>query len=108
MHAHYHILAIIDEEGLLKNIQISELTLKISKLIFGWSNHVDPVKQSQTLMQEVQKISIEIVEYGERMGDQLGDYQKALIYKSMEDLEKLIPQLKNKINSAESIEEISN
>jgi len=26
----------IDEEGLLKNMQISELVLKITKLTFGW------------------------------------------------------------------------
>ncbi len=34
----------IDEEGLLKNMQISELVLKITKLTFGWNNGVVPIK----------------------------------------------------------------
>ncbi len=40
----------LDEEGLLKNIQLSELALKISKLTFGWNNHVEPEKEAQILM----------------------------------------------------------
>ncbi len=40
----------LDEEGLLKNIQLSELVLKISKLTFGWNNHVEPEKEAQILM----------------------------------------------------------
>ena len=28
-----------DEEGLLKEMEISELSLKISKLTFGWNNY---------------------------------------------------------------------
>ncbi len=97
----------IDEEGLLKNIQIAELALKMSKIIFGWGNHVDPVKQAQILIHEVQKISLEVSEYGERMGPNLSDYQRDLIYKSMDDLEKLLPQLKKKIAPSKSTEEIS-
>lgn len=96
-----------DEEGLLKNIQISELSLKISKLTFGWDNHVDPIKQAQILVHEVQKISLEVSEYGERMSSNLSGYQRDLIYKSMDDLEKLLPQLKKKITPSKSTEEIS-
>ena len=39
-----------DEEGLLKNIQLSELALKISKHTFSWNNQSDPVKKANELM----------------------------------------------------------
>ncbi len=94
----------LDEEGLLKNIQLSELALKISKLTFGWNNHVGPEKKAQVLMNEVRKCSLEISEYEHRMGSSLGEYQRNIIYNSMEDLEKLIPHMKNKIKPTESLE----
>jgi len=94
----------LDEEGLLKNIQLSELALKISKLTFGWSNHMEPEKEAQVLMSEVRKCSLEISEYEQRMGSSLGEYQRNVIYNSMEELEKLIPYMKNKIKPAESLE----
>ena len=40
------------------------------------------------------------------MGSSLGKYQRNIIYNSMEDLEKLIPYLKNKIKHYESLENI--
>jgi len=93
-----------DEEGLLKEIQVSELALKISKLTFKWNNYSDPAKEAHVLMNNVRKLSLEISEYEHRMGSTLGDYQRNIIYNSMEDLEKLIPYLKNKIKHYESLE----
>ncbi|MDX1595844.1 MAG: hypothetical protein R3327_02780 [Nitrosopumilaceae archaeon] len=97
----------IDEEGLLKNMEISELALKISKLIFGWKNHSEPVIQAHKLMKEVQRVSLEISEYEYRMGTKLSDYQRNLIYNSIEEVEKLIPYLKKKVNPSQSIENFS-
>ncbi len=94
----------LDEEYLLKNIQLSELALKISKLTFGWNNHVDPEKKAQILMNEVRKCSLEISEFEQRMGSSLSEYQRNIIYNSMEELEKAIPYMKNKIKPAESLE----
>jgi len=94
----------IDEEGLLKNMQISELVLKITKLTFGWNNHADPVTNANELMNEVRKLSLEILEYEQRMGSALGEYQRNLIYNSMEELENAVPYMKNKIKPTESLE----
>ena len=94
----------IDEEGLLKNMQISELVLKISKLTFGWNNHTDPVKEANDLMNKVRKLSLEISEYEQRMGSSLSEYQRNTIYNSMEELENAIPYMKNKIKPTESLE----
>ena len=98
----------LDEEGLLKNIQLSELALKISKLTFGWNNHTNPEKESQTLLNRVRKLSLEISDYEHRMGTNLSEYQRNKIYNSMEDLQNLIPFMKNKIISYESSENILN
>ncbi len=97
-----------DEEGLLKEMEISELALKISKLTFGWNNHTDPEKESLRILNRVRKLSLEILEYEHRMGPNLSEYQKNKIYNSMEDLENLIPYMKNKIKSYESSENILN
>jgi len=94
----------IDEEGLLKNMQISELVLKITKLTFGWNNHVDPITNANELMNDVRKLSLEIAEYEQRMGSALGEYQRNIIYNSMEELESAIPYMKNKIKPTESLE----
>ncbi len=94
----------IDEEGLLKNMQISELVLKITKLTFGWSNHVDPITNANELMNDVRKLSLEISEYEQRMGSSLSEYQRNTIYNSMEGLENAIPYMKNKIKPTESLE----
>ena len=70
-----------DEEGLLKDIQLSELSLKISKLTFQWNNHSEPVKEAHRLLDEVRKYSLEISEYDHRMGSKLSEYQRNKIYK---------------------------
>ena len=95
-----------DEEGLLKDIELSELALKISKLTFGWNNHSDPVKEAHTFLNRVRQLSMEISEYEQRMGSNLSEYQRNKIYNSMEDLEKLISYMKNKIGSSVSVENI--
>jgi len=95
-----------DEEGLLKDIQLSELSLKISKLTFQWNNYSEPIKEAHRLMDEVRKYSLEISEYDHRMGSNLSEYQRNKIYNSMEDLEKLIPYMKNKIKPSEILENI--
>ena len=94
----------VDEEGLLKNMQISELVLKITKLTFGWNNHADPITNANELMNDVRKLSLEISEYEQRMGASLSEYQRNTIYNSMEELENAIPYMKNKIKPAESLE----
>ena len=95
-----------DEEGLLKDIQVSELALKITKLSFKWNNYSDPIKEAHVLVSNVRKLSLEISEYEHRMGSKFSEYQRNIIYNSMEDLEKLIPYLKNKIKHYESLENI--
>ena len=97
-----------DEEGLLIDIELSELALKISKLTFGWNNHSNPIKESQRLMDTVRKIALEISEYEQRMGSDLSEYQRIKIYRSMEDVENLIPYMKNKIKPHERLEKILN
>jgi len=97
-----------DEEGLLKEMEISELALKISKLTFGWNNYTNPEKESERLLNRVRKISLEISDYEHRMGTDLSEYQRNKIYNSMEDLQNLIPYMKNKIVSYESSEDILN
>jgi len=97
-----------DEEGLLIDIELSELALKISKLTFGWNNHLDPIKESHKLFNRIRKISLEISEYEQRMGSNLSEYQRIKIYRSMEDVENLIPYMKNKIEPHERLEKISN
>ncbi len=96
----------IDEEGLLKDIQLSELSLKISKLTFGWNNYSDPVKEAHRLMNMVRIFSLDILEYEQRMGSKLGEYQRNIIHNSMDDLEKLIPYMQNKIKPSESTVQI--
>jgi undecaprenyl pyrophosphate synthase len=91
----------LDEEGLLKVMQLSELSLKISKLTFNWNNFSDPNKEAHELMNMVRKFSLDISEYEQRMGSKLSEDQRNIIYNSMEDLEKLIPYMKNKIKPNE-------
>ena len=97
-----------DEEGLLKDIELSELALKISKLTFGWNNHSNPIKESQKILDIVRKLSLEISEYEQRMGPNLSEYQRNKIYNSMEDVENLIPYMKNKIKPQERLKNILN
>ncbi len=93
-----------DEEGLLKDIQVSELALKITKLSFKWNNYSDPVKETHELMDKGQKLFVEISEYEQRMGSKLSKYQKNKIFSAIEDLGKLIPYIKNKIKPTEGLE----
>jgi len=95
-----------DEEALLYEMKLSELALKISKLIFGWENHSDPETEAPKLLNMVRKLSLDISDYEQRMGSNLSKYQKNKIYIAMEDLEKLIPYMKNKIKISESSENI--
>ncbi len=95
-----------DEKALLYDIQLSELALKISKLTFGWKNHSDPETEAPILLNMVRKLSLDISDYEHRMGSDLSDYQKNKIYIAMDELEKLIPYMKNKIKISESSENI--
>ena len=74
----------------------------------GWNNYTDPEKESQILLNRVRKLSLEISDYEHRMGTNLSEYQRNKIYNSMEDLQNLIPFMKNKIVSYESSENILN
>jgi len=95
-----------DEEALLYEIKLSELALKISKLTFGWKNHSDPQTEAPILLNMVRKLSIDITDYEQRMGSDLSEYQRNKIYNAMDELEKLIPYMKNKIKISESSEKI--
>ena len=95
-----------DEEALLYDIQLSELSLKISKLTFGWKNHSNPEKEAPKLLSMVRKLSLDISDYDQRLGSNLSEYQRNKIYTSMDELEKLIPYMKNKIKISESLENI--
>jgi hypothetical protein len=90
-----------DEEGLLKVIKIFELSGEISKLTWGWDNHPDPIRRAHELMNRGQKLYVEISEYEQRSGPKLGIQQKKNIEDAMEDMEKLIPYMKNKIKPQE-------
>jgi len=93
-----------DEEALLYEMKLSELALKISKLTFGWENHSDPETEAPKLLNMVRKLSLDITDYEQRMGSDLSEYQKNKIYIAMDELEKLIPYMKNKIKISESSE----
>jgi len=90
----------------LYDIQLSELSLKISKLTFGWKNHSNPEKEAPKLLSMVRKLSLDISDYDQRLGSNLSEYQRNKIYTSMDELEKLIPYMKNKIKISESLENI--
>ena len=86
----------IDEEYLLKDIKISELSASITKLTFSWDNYSKPVKQVHELIFRYRKLSLEILEYEQRMGSKLSKYKRNQLNDSMEELEKLISHMKNK------------
>jgi len=93
-----------DEEGLLKVIQVFELSETITKLNWNWNNYSDPIKEAHELIAKSQKLFVEISEYEQRLGSKLSKYQKDKIYNSIEDLGKLIPYIKNKIKPTENLE----
>lgn len=90
-----------DEEGLLIVIRIFELSGDISKLTWGWSNHSNPIRKAHELMDKGQKLHVEILEYEQRMGTKLDMRQKKNIEDAIEEMEKLIPYMKNKIKPTE-------
>ena len=54
----------------------------------------------------VRKLSLDISDYDQRLGSNLSEYQRNKIYTSMDELEQLIPYMKNKIKISESLENI--
>ena len=95
-----------DEEGLLKDIKASEISVQITKLTWNWDDCSDPVKGAHELMDKVRKLVLEISEYEQRMGSELSKYQRNKIDNAVEDLGKLIPYMKNKIKPYASLEKI--
>jgi len=95
-----------DEEGLLKVIRTCELSEQIAKFVWNWDNYSDPIKVAHELLNKHQKLFIEISEYMQGMESNLSKYQRNQITNAMEDLGKLIPYMKNKIKSPESLEKI--
>lgn len=93
-----------DEEGLLKVIKIFELSEEITKLNWNWNNRSDPVKKAHELMNMGQKLFLEISEYEQRVGSKISMQQRKNIEDAMEDLEKLIPYMKNKIKPNAGVE----
>ena len=93
-----------DEEALLKVIHAFELSEKITKLTWNWNNYSDSVSQAHELLNDGQKLFVEIAEYGQRMGSNLSESQKNKINDAVEDLGKLIPYMKNKIKPSEILE----
>ncbi|KAF6248269.1 hypothetical protein HX860_03515 [Marine Group I thaumarchaeote] len=49
---------------------------KITKLTWNWNNYSDSITQAHELMNEGQKLFVEISEYEQRMGSNLSMYQK--------------------------------
>jgi len=86
-----------DEECLLKDINCSKLSAAITKLTFSWDNYSNSVEQAHELMNRYRKLSLEILEYEQRMGSKLSEYQKNKLDISMEDLAKVIPYMEKKI-----------
>jgi len=93
-----------DEEGLLKTIRAFEISAQITKLNWNWKNCLDPVKLAHVLVIQSQNLFLEISEYEQRMGSQLSEYQRKEIDKSVDNLVKLIPYIKNKIEPSISLE----
>ena len=95
-----------DEEALLKVIHAFELSEKITKLTWNWDNYSDSVIQAHELMNEGQKLFVEIAEYRQRMGSNLNESQKNKLDEAVEDLGKLIPYMKNKIKPSKILEKV--
>ena len=93
-----------DEECLLKDINCSKLSASITKLTFSWDNYSNPVQEAHELMNRYRKLSLEILEYEQRMGSKLSEYQKNKLDISMEDLAKVIPYMENKIKPTAILE----
>ena len=93
-----------DEECLVKDINCSKLSAAITKLTFSQDDYSNPGEEAHKLMNRYRKLSLEISEYGQRMGSNLSIYQKNKINEAIEDLGKLIPDMKNKIKPSAILE----
>jgi len=91
----------IDEEGLLKLINIFELSREITKLNWGWDEHSDPTNKAHELLVKGQKLFLEISEYRQRMGSKISTRQRRDIENEIEGMGRLISYLKNKIKPRE-------
>jgi hypothetical protein len=87
----------LDEEGLVKLINIFELSREITKLNWGWNEHLDPLNKAHELMVKGQKLFLEISEYRQRMGTKISTRQRRDIEDEIEVMGKLISYLKDKI-----------
>jgi len=93
-----------DEECLLKDINCSKLSAAITKLTFSWDSYTNPIEEAHMLMNRYRKLSLEILEYEQRMGSKLSKYQRNKLDISMEDLAKVIPYMENKIEPSAILE----
>jgi hypothetical protein len=91
----------LDEEGLVKLINIFELSREITKLNWGWDDHSDPTNKAHELMVKGQKLFLEISEYRQRMGSKISPRQRKDIEDVMEGVGKLISYLQDKIKPYE-------
>ncbi len=94
-----------DEEGLLKDIRASELAGAVTTLVWNWDSYPEAADDAHKLMDQVRHLFLEISEYDQRMGSKLTKYQRNQIIDSVEDLKKLIPFLKRKIEATIAVEE---
>ena len=93
-----------DEECLLKDINCSKLSAAITRLTFSWDSYTNPGAEAHELMNTYRKLSLEILEYEQRMGSNLSEYQKNKLDTSMEDLAKVIPYMEKKIKPSDLLE----
>ena len=93
-----------DEECLLKDINCSKLSAAITRLTFSWDSYTNPGEEAHELMNRYRKLSLEILEYEQRMGSNLSEYQKNKLDTSMEDLAKVIPYMEKKIKPSAILE----
>jgi len=91
----------LDEEGLLKLINIFELSREITKLNWSWDDHSDPSNKAHELMVKGQKLFLEISEYRQRMGAKISTRQRKAIEDEIDGVGKLISYLKYKIRPYE-------
>jgi hypothetical protein len=91
----------IDEEGLLKLINIFELSREITKLNWGWDDHSNPINKAHDLLVKGQKLFLEISEYKQRMGLKIGTRQRKDIEDGIEGMGKIISYLQDKIKPYE-------
>lgn len=94
-------LEYLDEEGLLKLINIFELSREITKLNWGWDEQSDPTNKAHELMVRGQKLFLEISEYRQRMESKISTRQRRDIENEIEGMGRLISYLKDKIKPCE-------